>query len=177
MNEDAPDNVIDVSTIFNDSDTLPASNTLSYTVTHTNTSLATVTLNTATLTIDYIDDQTGSMVVTVTVDDNAGCNTTVDSFNITVNAVNDPPTTVTDTLAVDEGGTVTVTTATTSSLLANDTDSDGPNPISMQLVSTPQFGTLAWSGHEPLPMCTTVLKRLLTALVTILMMDKTKEMW
>ena len=146
VNEDAPDNVIDVSTIFNDSDTLPTPNTLSYTVTHTNASLATVTLNSATLTIDYIDDQTGSMVVTVTVDDNAGCNTTVDSFNITVNAVNDPPNTVTDTLAVDEGGTVTVTTATNSSLLTNDTDSDGPNPISMQLVSTPQFGTLAWSG-------------------------------
>ena len=31
-------------------------------------------------------------------------------------------------------------------MLDNDIDIDGPNPISMQLVSMPQFGTLAWSG-------------------------------
>ena len=146
VNEDAPDSVIDVATIFTDSDTLPSPNSLSYTVTHTNASLATVTLNAATLTIDYIDDQTGSMVVTITANDNAGCTTTQDIFNITVSAVNDPPNTVTDTLVVDEGGTVTTTTATNSSLLDNDTDVDGPNPISMQLVGNPQFGTLAWSG-------------------------------
>ena len=90
VNEDAPDSVIDVATIFTDSDTLPSPNSLSYTVTHTNASLATVTLNAATLTIDYIDDQTGSMVVTITANDNAGCTTTQDIFNITVSAVNDP---------------------------------------------------------------------------------------
>ena len=146
VNEDAPDSVIDVATIFSDPDLLPSPDTLSYTVTHTNASLATVTLNSATLTIDYIDDQTGSMVVTITADDNAGCNTTQDVFNVTVNAINDAPNTVTDTLAVDEGGTVTTTTASNTSLLDNDTDIDGPNPISMQLVSMPQFGTLAWSG-------------------------------
>ena len=69
-----------------------------------------------------------------------------DVFNIIVNAVNDPPNTVTDTLFVDEGGTVTTTTALNSSLLDNDTDGDGPNPISMQLVSTPQHDlNFAWS--------------------------------
>ena len=146
VNEDAPDDVIDVSTIFSDSDTLPSPNTLSYTVTHTNASLATVTLNLATLTIDYIDDQYGSMVVTVTVDDGAGCATTQDAFDVTVTLVNDVPSTVTDTIAVDEGGTATTTTANNASLLDNDTDIDGPNPMEMQLVSPPQFGTFAWSG-------------------------------
>ena len=38
------------------------------------------------------------------------------------------------------------TTSSNTSLLDNDTDIDGPNPISMQLVNMPQFGTLAWSG-------------------------------
>ena len=146
VNEDAPDNIIDVASIFSDPDLLPSPDTLSYTVTHTNASLATVTLNSATLTIDYKDDQSGSMVVTITADDNAGCNTTQDVFNVIVNAINDAPNTVTDTLAVDEGGTVTTTTASNTSLLDNDSDIDGPNPISMQLVSMPQFGTLAWSG-------------------------------
>ena len=69
-----------------------------------------------------------------------------DVFNIIVNAVNDPPNTVTDTLFVDEGGTVTTTTALNSSLLDNDADGDGPNPIGMQLVSTPQHDqNFAWS--------------------------------
>jgi len=146
VNEDDPDTVLNFNNVFSDVDVLPMPNTLSYTVTHTNASLATLTINTATLTIDYQDNQYGSMVVTVTADDNAGCNTTVDVFNITVNDLNDTPNTVTDTISVDEGGTATTTTANNSSLLDNDSDIDGPNPIQMQIGSTPQFGTLAWSG-------------------------------
>ena len=144
VNEDAPDSVITISSIFSDPDLLPTPNTLSYTVTHTNASLATVTLNSATLTIDYIENQTEA-VVTITADDNAGC-VPQDVFNVTVNAINDAPNTVSDTLVVDEGGTITTTTASNTSLLDNDIDIDGPNPIGMQLVSMPQFGTLAWSG-------------------------------
>ena len=146
VDEDDPDTVLNFNNVFSDADVLPMPNNLSYTVTHTNATLATLTFNTATLTIDYQDDQFGSMVVTVTADDNAGCNTTVDVFNITVNDVNDSPNTVTDTISVDEGGTATTTTANNSSLLDNDSDLDGPNPIQMQLVNSPQFGTFAWSG-------------------------------
>ena len=146
VDEDDPDTVINFNNVFSDVDLLPMPNSLSFTVTHTNASLATLTLNTATLTIDYQDNQSGSMVVTVTADDNAGCNTTIDVFNITVNDINDIPNTVTDTISVDEGGTATTTTANNSSLLDNDSDIDGPNPIQMQIGSTPQFGTLAWSG-------------------------------
>ena len=146
VDEDDPDTVLNFNNVFSDADVLPMPNNLSYTVTHTNATLATLTFNTATLTIDYQDDQFGSMVVTVTADDNAGCNTTIDVFNITVNDVNDSPNTVTDTISVDEGGTATTTTANNSSLLDNDSDLDGPNPIQMQLVNSPQFGTFAWSG-------------------------------
>ena len=146
LNENAPDTIIDVSTIFSDADTLPMPNSLSYSVTNTNASLATVTLNVSTLTIDYIDNQFGSMVVTITADDGAGCASTKDVFNIIVNGVNDAPTTVSDTLNVNEGESVSITTALNNSLLDNDTDIDGPNPLSMQLVSTPSRGTLAWSG-------------------------------
>ncbi len=146
VDEDDPDTVLNFNTVFTDADILPMPNTLSYTVTHTNASLATLTFNTATLTIDYKDDQNGSMVVTVTADDNATCNTTTDVFNITVNSVNDIPNTVTDTIQVDEGGTATTTTANKTSVLDNDSDVDGPNPIEMQIVSPPQFGTFAWSG-------------------------------
>ena len=147
VDEDDPDTVLNFNEVFTDADLLPMPNNLSYTVTHTNASLATLTFNTATLTIDYQDNQSGSMVVTVTADDNAGCNTTVDVFNITVNDVNDTPNTVTDTISVDEGGTATTTTDNNSSLLDNDSDIDGPNPIIMQIVSMPQFSpTFAWSG-------------------------------
>ena len=146
VDEDDPNTVLNFNTVFTDADILPMPNMLSYTVTHTNASLATLTFNTATLTIDYKDDQNGSMVVTVTADDNASCNTTTDVFNITVNSVNDIPNTVTDTIQVDEGGTATTTTANSSSVLDNDSDVDGPNPINMEIVSMPQFGTLAWSG-------------------------------
>ena len=147
VDEDDPDTVLNLNNVFSDVDVLPMPNTLSYTVTHTNASLATLTLNTATLTIDYQDNQNGSMVVTVTADDNAGCNTTIDVFNINVNIVFDAPNTVTDTISVDEGGTATTTTANNSSLLDNDSDIDGPNPLEMQLVSSPQFATtFAWSG-------------------------------
>ena len=146
VDEDDLDTVLNFNTVFTDADILPVPNMLSYTVTHTNASLARLTFNNATLTIDYKDDQNGSMVVTVTADDNASCSTTTDVFNITVNSVNDIPNTVTDTIQVDEGGTATTTTANSSSVLDNDSDVDGPNPINMEIVSMPQFGTLAWSG-------------------------------
>ena len=112
--------------IFGDVDIRPAPNSLTYSFTHTGLGIATVTLNSATLTIDYIDDQTGSFVVTTTVDDNTGdviCSPlTSDVFTVTVNPLNDPPVTIGDELSVLEGGTVTVTTLGASSVLENDTD-------------------------------------------------------
>ena len=139
--------------------------------------MATVTLNAATLTIDYIDDQTGSMVVTITANDNAGCTTTQDIFNIIVNAVNDPPNTVTDTLVVDEGGTVTTTTATNSSLLDNDTDvDDGQTLLACNWLVIHNLELLHGLGLERLPMCMTVRKPQAIVLPIVPLMDKIKAM-
>ena len=70
--EDAPNSEINLNNVFGDVDIRPTPNNLTFTVTHTGAGIVTVTLNTATLTIDYIEDQTGSFVVTTTVDDNTG---------------------------------------------------------------------------------------------------------
>ena len=108
---------------------------LSYTVTQTGTDLATVTINTATVTIDYIEDQNGSFVVTVTANDNAGC-TTANSFNVNISSVNEPPVTVTDSITVIEFGTATTTSAGSSNVLSNDSDPDGDSIIA-QAVNPP----------------------------------------
>ncbi len=145
--EDAPNSEINLNNIFGDVDIRPTPNNLTFTVTHTGSGIATITLNTATLTIDYIEDQTGSFVVTTTVDDNTGdpsCNPqTKDSFSVTVNPQNDPPVTVGDELSVLEGGTVTVTTLGASSVLENDTDVEIGVPTAAYLVSSPTFGTIS----------------------------------
>ena len=105
-------------------------------VTQTGTDLATVTINTATVTIDYIEDQNGSFVVTVTANDNAGCATTANSFNVNISSVNEAPITVTDSITVLEAGTATTTSAGSSNVLSNDNDPDGDNIIA-QVVSSP----------------------------------------
>jgi len=49
------------------------------------------------------------------------------TVTITVNPVNDPPVAVDDSATVEEGGTVTVLDSGATSVLANDTDPDGPS--------------------------------------------------
>ncbi len=147
VNEDAADSVFNLNTVFGDVDIRPTINNLTFTVTHTAAGIATLTLNSATLTIDYIDDQTGTFVVTTTVDDNTGdsnCSPlTNDVFNVIVNPQNDPPVTIGDELAVLEGGTVTVTTLGASSVLENDTDVEIGIPTAAFLVTSPTFGTIS----------------------------------
>ena len=53
-----------------------------------------------------------------------GLDTTV---NINITQVNDPPVAVTDVIQVNEGGTVSLTTTTASSVISNDTDAEGNN--------------------------------------------------
>ena len=126
VNEDDPNTVLNLNNIFGDVDIRPTPNSLTYSFTHSGSGIATVTSNGATITIDYIDDQTGSFIVTTTVDDNTGDVTcsplTTDVFIVTVNPQNDPPVTIGDELSVLEGGTVTETTLGASSVLENDTD-------------------------------------------------------
>tara|TARA_B100000575_G_scaffold46385_1_gene33544 strand:+ start:3031 stop:9417 length:6387 start_codon:yes stop_codon:yes gene_type:complete len=146
-NEDDPNTVLNLNTVFGDVDIRPTINNLTFTVTHTGSGIATVTLNSATLTIDYIENQTGSFVVTTTVNDNTGdasCSPlTNDVFNVTVNPQNDPPVTIGDELSVLEGGTVTETTLGASSVLENDTDVEIGTPTVAFLVTSPTFGTIS----------------------------------
>ncbi|PSR10991.1 MAG: hypothetical protein C7M88_00265 [Candidatus Arcticimaribacter sp.] len=120
VNEDATDTVINLSPNFSDAE----NDALSFSFTNADTSVANVTLNTSTLTIQYIPEQNGTTTVTISVDDLNGCSTVQDVFLVNITAVNDPPITVTENLSVLEGGTVTATILAASSLLANDTDTE-----------------------------------------------------
>ena len=82
VQEDAEDSVFSVSSVFDDVDRVGGIHNLSTLLRIAGIATVTSTLQ---LTIDYIEDQTGSFLVSVTADDGAGCNTTVDVFNVTVN--------------------------------------------------------------------------------------------
>lgn len=147
VDEDSPDTVLDIDPNFSDVDILPSPNSLSYTVSHTNTSLATITLNTSTLTIEYIENQTGTTTVTVTVNDGS-CSSTEDVFLVTVNPVNDPPVGMVDTITVDESGTATTTTGGATSVLSNDTDMEN-DVLQATLLTAPLYhsGSFALSAE------------------------------
>ena len=57
-------------------------------------------------------------MVSVTADDGAGCNTTVDVFNVTVNPQNDPPIGVADQIILNESTTATTVTGGATSVLS-----------------------------------------------------------
>ncbi|MGY8968381.1 MAG: Ig-like domain-containing protein [Flavobacteriales bacterium] len=141
VSEDAADRVINLSPNFSDAE----GNPLSFSFTNDDPSIANITLNTSTLTIQYIPEQSGTTTVTISIDDSNGCNTVQDVFLVNIIAVNDPPVTVTDTLFVLEGGTVTQTTLTNSSLLTNDTDTESDALEAIQ-ITPPANGTLALSS-------------------------------
>ena len=141
VSEDAADRVINLSPNFSDAE----GNPLSFSFTNDDPSIANVTLNTSTLTIQYIPEQSGTTTVTISIDDSNGCNTVQDVFLVNIIAVNDPPVTVTDTLFVLEGGTVTQTTLSNTSLLTNDTDTESDALEAIQ-ITPPANGTLALSS-------------------------------
>ena len=141
VNEDAIDTTDDLNLRFNDVDILPTPNSLSYTVSPTNTALAILTVNGAgLLNIDYKDNQTGIVTITVTANDNVAC-TVDDVFLLTVNPVNDPPVGNTESITVSESGTATQTTGGQTTLLWNDTDIEN-DILTASIVTTPSFGTL-----------------------------------
>ena len=147
---------------------------LSYTVTQTGVDIATVTINTATVTIDYIENQSGSFVVTVTADDNAGCNTTNDVFNVIVSDVNNPPITVTDSITLAEGGTATITSAGSSNVLSNDSDLDGDSFIA-QFQSGPLYASSFFFKHQELSVMFTMVQKQLQTLLHIELLTQSLE--
>jgi VCBS repeat-containing protein len=141
VNEDAADTVINLSPNFSDAE----GNALSISFTNADPSIANVTLNTSTLTIQYIPEQNGTTTLTILVDDLNGCSTVQDMFLVNITAVNDPPVTVTENLFVLEGGTVTTTVLAATSLLANDTDTEN-DPLEAILITPASNGTVALSS-------------------------------
>jgi len=140
VQEDAANNVFNISNLFSDAE----GDVLNYTFTNDNTGLVTVTLNTNTLTLEYIDDQTGVATITINASDGDGTCSSQEVFVVTVTAVNDPPVTVTESLFVNEGGTVTITTNNATSLLANDTDTEGDPITAIVIIGNGPFnGTLS----------------------------------
>ena len=139
VQEDAVNNVFNISNLFSDSD-LPE-NVLNYTFTNDNTDLVTVTLDTNTLTLDYIDDQSGVATVTINASDGDGTCSSQEVFVVTVTAVNDSPITIAETISVLEAGTASTTTSNATSVLANDTDTESDELTAIK-VSNPTNGTL-----------------------------------
>ncbi len=141
VNEDAADTVINLSPNFSDAE----NNALSFSFTNADSSIANVTLNTNTLTIQYIPEQNGTTTLTILVDDLNGCSTVQDVFLVNITAVNDPPVTVTENLFVLEGGTVTTTVLAATSLLANDTDTEN-DPLEAILTTQASNGIVVLSS-------------------------------
>ena len=71
-----------------------------------------------------------------------GLDTTV---NITITQVNDSPVAVTDVIQVNEGGTVSLTTTTASSVISNDTDAEGNN-LTSSIVNNVSNGSLTFTA-------------------------------
>ena len=68
------------------------------------------------------------------------------TITIIINPINDAPLTVSDTISLDEGGTVTLTTNGSSTLLANDTDAESDTLRAIG-VSSPTNGTLSLNAN------------------------------
>ena len=87
VNEDASDTVINLATVFSDSDGDVIVKSI---VTNSNNALVTTSLENNTLTLDYLPNQFGTAQITVR--GTANGQTVEDTFTLTVNGVNDAPT-------------------------------------------------------------------------------------
>ena len=68
------------------------------------------------------------------------------TVTININPVSDPPVTIADSLLVNEGGTVTQTTSSATTLLNNDTDIEGDN-LTAIIVTGPSYGNLTLNAN------------------------------
>jgi hypothetical protein len=90
----------------------------------------------------YVPAQGFNGIVTFTyrARDGESAQSNIATVTITVGPVNDPPLAVSDAYSVNEDTTLNVNAA--SGVLANDTDPDGPFPLTAQLVTGPASGSL-----------------------------------
>ena len=136
VSEDSATTSIDV--IANDTD-VDLGNILSLTTVST-PGTGTVSISLDGVSVDYTPsaDFNGTEVITYTVSD--GTDTATGTLTVTVTPVNDAPEAIADTATVSEDS------ATTSiDVIANDTDVDSGNILSLTTVSTPGTGTVSIS--------------------------------
>jgi gliding motility-associated-like protein len=144
---DAPEAIADTATVSEDSattsidvianDTDEEEDTLTLTLVNTS-GTGTVSINLDGVSVDYTPsaDFNGTEVITYTVSD--GTDTATGTLTVTVTSVNDAP------IAVEDTATVLEDAATTSiDVIANDTDVDLGNILSLTTVSTPGTGTVS----------------------------------
>jgi gliding motility-associated-like protein len=133
VSEDSATTSIDV--IANDSD--EEEDTLTLTLVNTS-GIGTVSINLDGVSVDYTpsEDFNGTEVITYTVSD--GTDTATGTLTVTVTPVNDAPVAIADTATVSED------TATTSiEVIANDTDVDSGDILSLTSVSTSGTGIVS----------------------------------
>ncbi len=149
VNENHIGTVIDASS--SDAD---ASDTETYSITGTDSGLFTIDSSTGILTFNTSPDyenpadsgDNNIYNITIIVTDGAG-HTDSEDVTVTVENVNDnSPVAVSDAITVNEGGTATSLTTGASSVLTNDSDSDG-DAINAILVSNVSNGTLTLNSN------------------------------
>ena len=111
----------------------------------TNPSFGTLTIN-ANGTFTYTHDGSENFSDQFIYAPNDGFANGLDTaVNITITQVNDPPVAVADLIQVNEGGTVTLTTTTASSVISNDTDAEGNN-LTSSIVNNVSNGSLTFTA-------------------------------
>ena len=113
-------------------------------VTGTANTHGTVSLASGDITYTPAGDYNGAATFTYQISDGNG-GTATGTVNVTVSAINDAPVAVDDTIAGTEDTDKTVTKA---SLLANDSDVDAGDTLSLTAVSNPSGGTVEISGAD-----------------------------
>jgi type IV pilus assembly protein PilY1 len=123
-NEDSPDDVIALGTVFGDVDVATNGDALTYSiVSNDDPTVVGSSIAGATLTLVYTPNANGVAHLTIQARDQAG-QTATDSFTVTVDAVDDVPVANNDTATMSEdGGSVDI------DVLANDLHGDDPTTV------------------------------------------------
>jgi type IV pilus assembly protein PilY1 len=121
--EDSPPTTISLAAVFGDVDVATNGDSLTFSLTNTNTGLVTASVVGTTLTLTPILDQNGSATITVQAKDAAGA-TVTDDFVLTITPVNDVPIARDDAATMNEDDP-----GITINVLANDYLADAPTTV------------------------------------------------
>ena len=137
VNEDAPDQWIDIQNTFSDVE----SPTLNYTVSSNDPSIVSPSLTATAIVLDFQDNAFGNATIIITATDGDLNCTTDDLFDVSIASINDGPTTNPDAISVVSGNAISVLNdGVTTSVLDNDVDPEGNAMTAM--VTGPVNGSL-----------------------------------